>query len=216
MFSKLKDLKKRESVLEYNRHYLAKVVDNNDPLKLFRLKFRIQGLHRNITDSNLPWTAPINASLQGNNSIGSINIPVLGSEIIVYFVDDYTPITLGTISRVGNQNQELISTNYPNCYGFVDRGGNKWFVNTDTNECSFTHQTGTTIKISGSGEVQVQSAGKISLESQQNINLKSASNIEIECAQFSVKSNTTSITATSSLTLSSLGSTILAGASLGR
>ena len=202
---------------------MAKVVDNNDPLKLERVKFRIQGLHRNTTDANLPWAIPQKQSIQGNNNVGSINIPSLGSEIIVYFIDDYSVIYTGVMVRDDNTIDELTSTNYPNCYGHIDASGNKMLVDTTANTVTFTHVSGTQIQIAQNGTTTIVSKGDINLNSQNNINLVTTNNIALSCKNFSVdassaitlKSNTITSDGSSininsnSTTLSSSGSVTL-------
>jgi len=214
MLSRLEDTKKQKSILEFNRHYLAKVVDNNDPLKIGRVRFRIQGIHRRIPDAKLPWAMPVKNSVQGNNNVGSINIPVLGSEIIVYFIDEYTPLILGEINRSSSIITELTDINYPDCYGFVDKGGNKFFVNTVTDEVSFVHLSGTTIQINQQGECSIKTASNLNLESQGSINISAKENVIIDCKSLQTNVNELQLKSNTSTLLSSLGATTVSGANV--
>lgn len=202
-----KDLKREPATITgvSTKILAAKVVDNNDPLKLQRVKFRVRKLHRGVVDANLPWALPDNRQLQGNNQVGSISIPVLGSSILVEYLSDYSVLYRGDFNQDSNKNTELTGTSYPNAYGFVDKSGNKFFVDTANDTVAFTHLSGTQIQIAQDGKVTVVGAKGLDLNSAQNIDIKATGNVNISCAAFNVNSSTASI--------KSAGALLLAGAS---
>lgn len=189
IFTKLADLKGGKSTLDYNRYYLARVVNNNDSLKLQRVQFRLKALHRNVQDADLPWASPMQETAQGNNSVGRINIPVLGSTILVYFIDDYTPLYKGMIPSTTTSLPELTGTNYPNCYGFIDASGNKFFVDTQLDTVTFTHLSGATIAIAQNGQCTVTTKNT-NLNVNGNLNLKASGNVKISCQEFDIDAQT--------------------------
>lgn len=200
-----KDLKREASVIVSQSVFAAKVVNNNDPLKLQRVQFRIKKIHRGVVDDNLPWALPDNRQVQGNNQVGSINIPVVGSSILVDYLSDYSVLYRGDFNQDTNKSEELTGTSYPNAYGFIDKSGNKFFVDTTNDTVAFTHLSGTQIQIAQDGKVTIIGAKGLDINSAQNIDMKATGNINISCASFNVNSN--------SISLKSAGALLLAGAS---
>lgn len=215
----LKDLKKQKTVLENSKIFLARVVDNNDPFKLQRVKFRISKLHRGVKDAELPWAIPIQSSTQGTNQIGTLKIPVVGATICVEYLDDYSILYRGDFITDTTSNSELTNSNYPNCYGFVDRSGNKLYVDTQNDTVSFTHLSGTTINISQNGDVTIQSPNTTTIAAS-NLNLQVANTLNIDCDTLNLKTNNSNISSSTftlnstNLALKSSGPNLIEGASI--
>lgn len=203
----LQDLKRKPATTTgaSTKIFAARVVDNNDPLKLQRVRFRVKKLHRGVADVNLPWALPDNRQLQGNNQVGSISIPVLGSSILVEYLSDYSVLYRGEFNQDSNKNAELTGTSYPNAYGFIDRSGNKFFVDTANDTVTFTHLSGTQIQLAQDGKVTVVGAKGLDVNSAQDIDIKATGNVNISCAGFNVNA--------SIVTIKSVGALLLAGAS---
>lgn len=122
----------------------AKVIDNNDPKKLQRVKIRIANLHYGVLDTDLPWSLPIINCPSGMGSgIGAVNIPSIGTNVAVFFPEDQDADSyyIGGIPDATNALNALYA-NYPYAYGWVDAGGNVFIVDT-TNNSIFTIQGGT-------------------------------------------------------------------------
>jgi hypothetical protein len=194
-FSKLRDLKSTGNSLTRLDWYPARVTNNNDPQKLQRLQFRLKGLHRGVPDIDLPWATPSKAFVQGNNAVGSVNIPVKGSTIWIQFLDENTPIYHGSVVLDTNTIPELTSVSYPNAYGFVDASGNKFFVDTQNDTVTFTHLSGAKIFINTDGVCSLDTKN-LSLNVNGNLDVKSSGDVKIACQNFTVDSQTVAIKTT--------------------
>lgn len=219
MLNQLADLKQQQTINNnVSNLFVAKVVNNNDPLKAQRVQFRIAKIHRGIADQHLPWASPGSLTLQGNNQIGALKVPVNGSTIIVEFLDEYNTIYRGDFITEGSNN-ELVANNYPHCYGFTDRSGNLLYVNTETDSVSFTHVSGTTISINQTGNITINSKGTANIEGD-SISLKATNNINLDCATLNINSTTTNLSATNcnvnstNCNMKANGTNVIEGASI--
>jgi len=162
-----------------NKKFVGKVVDNNDPKKLQRCKVRCRGIHDGVPDDDLAWAV----KLQGAGGGGTkVDVPPLGTEVIVEFQDDtlYHPLYYGTRQTISALSSELTGTNYPHQINEIDRTGNLIVRDTTTNEFIFTHISGTTIHIDGSGNVTIKVAKSLSIETQTPMNFTSLAAINIK------------------------------------
>lgn len=75
----------------FERYYFQTVVDNNDPLHLGRIKFRIDQFHRDLVDNDLPWQ---NQQFGFNNQFGHFEVPQMHSTILIKFMHGnfYNPV----------------------------------------------------------------------------------------------------------------------------
>lgn len=192
LFSKLKDLKSTGNALTQVDSFPARVVNNADPLKLQRVQFRLKGLHRNVQDADLPWAIPDKASKQGNNAVGSIEIPVLGSTVWIRFLDENTPVYSGVFMFDSAALAELTGTHYPKVYGFIDASGNKFIVDTEVDTVTFTHLSGAKINITANGECSFDTEN-LTLNVNGNLNVKSSGGIEFDCQSFKVNSQSVAL-----------------------
>lgn len=173
---------------ELNRQDLSRstfigfVVDNNDPRMLQRVRVRIPDLHRGIDDKNLPWAISRNSSGQGAvKGIGQVNVPVVGSKVMVSFLQDDPHMLMYVGAPV---TEDVVSTafkeNYPHSYGTEDAAGNLFIVDTKTGDVRFVHNTGAVIEIDGSGNITVKAAKSLTLAAPDGIKLSTQGNIKIE------------------------------------
>lgn len=205
------------------------VVDNNDPLYYGRIKVNIPSLYpQDLTSENLPWIESwqFHSSVNGQ---GNINIPDIGSKCRILFPSDdvYSGVYLTGIPNITG---ELLE-DYPYTYGWIDRSGNLFMVNTEKNTCTFYHVSGTNIKVDGAGrtKIQVANAGEgtnplgLTVEVVGDIDFKSTGKINFESKDMTIKvknsidSKCTKLTstATADINISSNGTTnIGAGAAM--
>jgi hypothetical protein len=146
---------------DYSKRFLAKVVDNNDPLKKQRIKVTIPNLLEGDA-ANLPWLARISPTGLGYGpSYGSVMVPAVGSWVVVRFeegkleyghFDGSTPMGSAFVSP--------LMTNYPFRYGFQDPVGNYFYVDTTpgSETASFVHKSGTILTIAANGAVTINTA----------------------------------------------------------
>ena len=137
------------------------VIDNNDPEKTQRVKIRSAEQHTNISDADIPW-----ARLSGNltsglsATVGTVNIPVLGSRVTYQLMGDdlYSPLVLGQPANQANAIEELTGRNYPHVKASIDRSGNLWIVDTKEDVIQLIHVSGTLLRIDGKGHVEISVA----------------------------------------------------------
>jgi Type VI secretion system/phage-baseplate injector OB domain len=137
------------------------VVDNDDPLKLERIRVSVVGLYESVDSTLLPWCISFRRLTFGSGSgYGEFGVPRVGSivGIMLQQGDPHFPMYLGSLLQAGNQVAEA-GTNYPNRYGFKDHTGNLFFVDTVSGEVRFQHKSGTILKILNNGDVEVNGVG---------------------------------------------------------
>lgn len=165
-----------------NMIVVGDVIDNDDPDKLLRVKVRVPLVHRDITDGNLPWARPITlAAASGmTGGSGAISVPATGSRVALIFTDEslYNACYLGGMADAETLPDELLE-GYPDSYGWIDAGGNIFFVNTATGEMKIVHVTGSSIKIKNDGSMEVAAASGINISSQSTIDILSANSVNI-------------------------------------
>ena len=182
--------------------YIGVVINNNDPLKLQRIKLRIHDLHRNVSDNALPWCLPFTALLSSNVQIGQMGpIPTLGSRVYMTYIDDslYFPVYFGGVVAEDRKLDDFtgedssLTEDYPNVYGWIDRSGNRFVVNTVKHHLEFTHISGTRINIDGKGYTQIDIADRevdgsidhntkgltINIKGHLNVNVEEDMNIKV-------------------------------------
>jgi Type VI secretion system/phage-baseplate injector OB domain len=161
----------------------AVVVDNNDPEKVQRIKYRIAQLQTSRPDAGLSWASPFGWSPQGNSSgVGDVGVPVIGAKVIVFFPEDdeHHAYYMADFHDKSTQISDLME-NYPNSYGRVDASGNLFLVNTTTNTMRVVHVSGTYIKINADGSAEMGSAGpKVSIFSTGTCEVKALGAINLD------------------------------------
>lgn len=192
------------------------VEDNNDPLHMGRLKVRVDGLHSiKMLTEDLPWVMSLEY-FSNSNQQGNLHIPDLNSPCWLIFPGDdiYSGIYLGCLPNI----KEELLEDYPNSYGSIDRSGSLFLANTNTDNYTFQHVSGTTFNIDAKGNVKIQVANNqvnmesgiaenpegISIEVIGNVELKANQLIDIECVDLKVKaSNSIEFNSGNSMNLSS-------------
>lgn len=114
---------------KFNGFYRGVVEDNNDPLKMGRVRVRIFGLHtenkiktetNGLKTNELPWAEPILGIVEGSISgYGLWSIPVQGSQVMLFFENgNYSqPRYFGTVPGI-------VSSLPDTSKGFNDPDGN--------------------------------------------------------------------------------------------
>ena len=129
------------------------VVDNNDPLKINRVKVRIEGLMESENDK-LPWaTQKSSTGLGGSNDSSFFFIPKINSEVNVTFPFDdiHFPVYCGYYQS-NQTHQNYFDDNYPHQYGFID-GGWKFRIDRQQNVLNIETASGVNFVIDGGGNI---------------------------------------------------------------
>ena len=167
---------------DFNKHkvdgdlYLGTVVDNNDPLKVSRVRVRVLelfGSHdKGVPDTDLPWCSPASPVLQGTsvrmlNELQGLrnvvyNIPVVNTKVLIrlHREDIYSPFYVHqTISVREKSNLFTGSASYPRTYGYESQDGG-YIAATRRGSSIINHQSGTRIVVSSDGDVDITVNGR--------------------------------------------------------
>jgi len=150
------------------------VIDNNDPKKLLRVRVRVRELHREVEDEDLPWCMPMNlgGGMGMNGRVGSINVPVNGTRVLISYLDDSQYYPVYTSWRVDETSiPEELKADYPDVYGMIDAAGNLFTVNTKTKVVKFHHSSGTKFEIAANGGVNLTAAQSVTVGGHGDINV---------------------------------------------
>lgn len=145
-----------------NKEYLGDVEDNNDPLKLGRLKIRID-LYEDMETNQLPWSAPQTSLFLGNSeNTGMLSVPIVGSQVKVFFPtkDIDHPFYKGA-DLTNNNKTTFFEEDYPNTYGFKDDIGNFFKVNKTQKTLLIQHYTSSNILFDGDKIVITHADGAV-------------------------------------------------------
>lgn len=86
---------------DQTRWFIGRVVDNNDPLRLGRVRINILGIHDNIADAgDLPWASMVLPTTEGGVSTGFPPSLDLGAQVFGIFLDgvqSQLPLVIGSI-----------------------------------------------------------------------------------------------------------------------
>lgn len=146
---------------KYDGFVVGTVVENNDPLGIARVKVRIPEL-LDSDQGPIPWCLPSKKSPFGQGpNYGVYGAPKIGSPVRVSFQggDPHHPVYECDEYLAAHANPKFSN---PNTWGFKDPGGSELWVNMDTGAWEFTHQSGTTLKYDGSGDVNLHVAKDLS------------------------------------------------------
>ena len=148
-----------------NKEFTGKVIDDNDPEKRERIKVRIKGIHDDISDEDIPWTAASRNGNQANGGdMGSVGpIPPKGSSVKVTYPDDsmyfgsYSAASTGEKQQASEltQGQDTTAKNYPKVAANIDSSGNRTTVDNKRDTVDYEHVSGTRISIDGKGHTAV-------------------------------------------------------------
>lgn len=191
---------------------VATVVNNQDPENSYRVKVRIDIVHDNISDNDLPWAARVGPTFMGfGNADIDHAIPEVGTKVLTLFIanDPNSILYLGTLYK--NNSATPSGDPYLGSYGIYTQKGE--FIGIDKINYTFKmiYEGKLDIsklkeaKISVNGPMTVKTDGDIKIESGGNINIKSSGNMNIESG------GPTNIKAGGTVTINSTGMTNLTG-----
>jgi len=165
---------------QFNIPYKGKVLDNDDPKKLGRIKVEIKGLLEGET-SSLPWIYPVIPYFLGGSEQSAIfSVPEVGSRVVVIFPYDsiYFGFYVGYWNTAKESNQ-LFSTNYPNTYGFIDSKGNYFKVDKVAGTIDVYHNSGTHVNIAADGTVNITIVANENANISGNVTVNVSGNVSV-------------------------------------
>lgn len=141
--------------------FKAIVIDNNDPEQCSRLLVRAVDLHAGHKDEELPWADDLLGEHGAYTKIGSLRpIPAIGTEVMCLVRDKegYNISWLGAARATDVLVQELVASDYPFCYGYVNQSGDLFIVNTKRDTKLWIMASGMTLEVDGKGHIKLITA----------------------------------------------------------
>lgn len=170
----------------YDKFFVAKVTNNNDPDKLGRCQVMVYGQFDGIPESDLPWAVPDFTFI--GSSIGSFIVPEIGSIVNVYFKDNdvYLPHYTTKVIDKNNLSKEK-DEDYPDTMVFFETNQGDYFkLNRKSGEMIFRHNSGFLMSVDEKGKVKIDNTnvditgGTIEIEALSNITIKTSMQIELD------------------------------------
>lgn len=152
-----------------DRPYIGIVEDNDDPERLGRCRIRVYNVFDGIPVEDLPWAVPDFGFVGSNKS--SFIVPVIGCIVSVYFDrgEIYLPRYTTKVLNV-NQLPTNKDVDYPDTMVFFETDdGESFEINRKKQETTYTHSSGTKIKISADGTVDIDSVGELNVTHVKNL-----------------------------------------------
>lgn len=156
--------------------YKATVVDNNDPLKIGRIRARVSTLMEGIDDSFLPWAisaanvhphgATVSSASCGGS--GSFSVPAIGTIVFLKWESDdphnpvYVPYTVDQTTVISLSQEDYPDTHI--IYRFLNCS--VLTINTKTNELYLYNSGNSNIRIDGNHSSSVKGSTDLSLNGQ--------------------------------------------------
>lgn len=158
-----------------NPFSIGTVVDNNDPQNSYRVKVRVDIIHKNISDDKLPWAARVGPTFMGfGNADIDHAVPEVGTKVLVVFLsnDPNSILYLGCLYK--NNSVTPSGGNYLGTYGIYTQKGE--FIGVD--------KINKTLKMVYEGKID------ISKITQATININGPVNINASSATITCPTNT--------------------------
>lgn len=200
--------------------HVGVVVDNNDPLRLQRIKVNIPNVFNpGVPLVDLPWVGPVQRSPFGvTGKASTVNVPVIGARMVIEFQGHDTNHGLyhGCITHPDHLTtmDPLLLADYPHAYGFFDPLGNVLSVNLKTGSVTFKHnkknKTGqTTLVIDPGGNILITASADYSatVAGSTSIVTKGSTSILTEGATKITSGQGTTVSTTGNTTVSTTGNT---------
>ena len=119
-----------------NPFSVATVVDNNDPENSYRVKVRVDIIHENIPDDQLPWAARVGPTFMGFGDADIDHaVPEVGTKVLTLFVanDPNSILYLGCLYK--NNSATPSGDKYLGSYGIYTKKGD--FIGIDKLSTTF-------------------------------------------------------------------------------
>lgn len=158
-----------------NPFFIAEVKDNKDPDYNYRVKVKIEGLHDNIADNDLPWAARLDSSFLGIKDDTSIKhcLPEKNSKVLVLCVanDPNSLVYLGNIYKKVDNVSPKEDDPYLKTWGIY--GKEKQFIGLDKVQKAFE------LLMNGDLDLVIDRANHITIHVKEDV--------KIECKKAEVK-----------------------------
>jgi phage baseplate assembly protein gpV len=156
---------------DYSKNiFVGKVVYNEDPLRLKRVKVSIPNLFNETDHANLPWVAPMFFGFVANGAGGGSAhlVPAVGTELVIEFQmgSPLHGLYVASPVRLDQLPTEFRDGDFKWTYGWKDPAGNLFLVDTKdgNNLIKIVHgSSGATWEIVNNGDTTFTTPGKLDL-----------------------------------------------------
>ena len=166
--------------------WTGKVIDNNDPDKLGRVKVLIFGYYDELAENALPWAIPDLSYVGGTN--GNFVIPEIGTILRGYFDQDdiqkpiFDSVAFSQATAQDTTKNPLINKleDYPNKMVLMETDQGEYLtLNKKTGETEFKHRSGMSFTIDANGSITVYTGENYSERGRLTINTEGNADINV-------------------------------------
>lgn len=161
-------LKTKKSKLDnYSGNYRGKVLDNDDPSKLGRIKVNVHGVFDGIDSSDLPWAVPAMPLFVGSGSDkGSFCVPDVDTYVWCFFEsnDLYQPVYFASAPTGVHGLPSERTTNYPNRRVLKTGAGIVVYIDDVGEEIKVSLPSGSSITMDSSGGITLEGSGDVIIQ----------------------------------------------------
>lgn len=161
------------------------VVDNKDPLKLRRVRCKVQGIIEGSDVAALPWCKPVEGN-GGRVDFGDFSVPDVNSIVEISFPDNdkYNPYYKSMSDDCTHTSlQRLFGESYPNSYGRLDESGTWQRINKEQLYAEFFHAAGLHIKTDSNGNLHLFVPKNLIIHVGDNFCLNATNQIGLVCGK---------------------------------
>lgn len=167
--------------------WTGKVVDNDDPDKLGRVKIVVFGYYDELAEFALPWAVPDLGYIGGTN--GNFVVPEVGTFVRGYFDQGdiqkpiYDSIAFSEMTARNLMKNQLVNKleDYPHKMVLLETDqGDYLTLNRKDGETLFHHRTGLTITIGGDGTLTINTGSSFAEKGKFVVNCDGETQIETQ------------------------------------
>lgn len=167
--------------------WTGKVVDNDDPDKLGRVKIVVFGYYDELAEFALPWAVPDLGYIGGTN--GNFVVPEVGTFVRGYFDQGdiqkpiYDSIAFSEMTARNLMKNQLVNKleDYPHKMVLLETDqGDYMTLNRKDGETLFHHRTGLTITIGGDGTLTINTGSSFAEKGKFIVNCDGETQIETQ------------------------------------
>ena len=144
-------------------HLGVVAVNDDDPLKLGRVRVRVNEVHgEDLPNDKLPLATEIRSPMFGtfsSQALGMHVVPKKDSRVLVQFHqgDIYSPLFMGVPLSMRERPEEFpdFDNSYPDSYVIIDPNGTKIVVDTAAKTIDAVHVSGSNVRIDANGDITV-------------------------------------------------------------
>lgn len=176
-----------------NPFCVATVVDNNDPQNSYRVKVRVDVIHDNISDGQLPWAARVGPTFMGFGSADIDHaVPEVGTKVLVMFLsnDPNSILYLGCLYK--NNSATPSGGQYLGSYGIYTQNGEFIGVDKVSKTLKMIYEGKIDISKITQATISINGPVTVNISGSANVKIGSSANVEVSGAA-TLKASTTTI-----------------------